>query len=579
MNPSLLLIPDRYKASKLYSQIPDSGAGDLAFTRALDTATRVNSAGLIEKVRTNFKIQSEQLTTAAGGLSFTDVTTITANTTETLDPFQTNKAEKFDGTSGQFADVYDTIATSVPNTSSIYAKAGTATSFDLRMSGAFGVAANAVFNLSNGTVTSSGGAELLSSKIELVGNGWYRCSISYNFTSLPTNRIALTATGSLYFFGWQLEATDFGSTPYIPTTTAAVSVGPVANIPRIDYTGGGCGKLLLEPQRTNLALFSEQFDNAAWSKFEAPITPNAIAAPDGTISADLILDTAVSQQHLAEQAISTGVGVHTWSVFAKAQNLNFLIINAFSGSSNRTWFNLSNGTIGTNAAGSTATITSYGNGWYRCSVTRNYTSGAFLFAASTAPSDGVFSYAGSGNGIYLWGAQVELGSYVSSYIPTLGASVTRSADAASKTGISSLIGQTEGVLYADITIPIMANTGANLVSMSLFNGGITNATVFDIYDTGILLAYHVNGTTQASILKTGFTAGRHKIAFAYKENDFVLYVDGVLVGTDTSGTVGAQDSFGLQYGTNQFIGQQYINTAATYPVRLSNSELASLTTL
>jgi hypothetical protein len=125
----------------------------------------------------------------------------------------------------------------------------------------------------------------------------------------------------------------------------------------------------------------------------------------------------------------------------------------------------------------------------------------------------------------------------------------------------------------------MANTGANLVSISLFNAGLTNATVYDIYDGGDLFAAHVNGTTQASIQKTGLTAGRHKVAFGYKANNFVLYVDGALVGTDTSGTVGAQDSFGLQYGTSQFIGQQYVSQALLFTTRLTNAQLAELTTI
>jgi hypothetical protein len=332
---------------------------------------------------------------------------------------------------------------------------------------------------------------------------------------------------------------------------------------------------LLEPQRTNACPFSEQLDDAAWIKEEATITPNNISAPDGTISADLILDNAVSGEHLVYQGISTSAGIHTWSVFAKAQNLNFLIISAFSGSHNRTWFNLSNGTIGTNAAGSTATITNYGNGWYRCSVSRNYTSGTFFFVAQTAPSDGVFSYTGSGNGLYLWGAQVEAGSYVSSYIPTLGASVTRLADVASKTGISSLIGQTEGVLYFDIdfkNVPIFDSYfyiqdagGNNYVGLRLVAGTIRLEAV-------------VADTLQASINFAVNETGRKKIAMAYQENNYALYVNGNLVGTDTSALVGAMSVIDLATAlpSSNSIG---INSAALYTTRLSNAELATLTAL
>jgi hypothetical protein len=357
-----------------------------------------------------------------------------------------------------------------------------------------------------------------------------------------------------------------------------------SGVPRLDYpVSGGCPSLLLEPQRTNACPFSEQLDNAAWFKFEGTITPNVISAPDGTISADLFLDTAVSQEHVVEQGVSTGVGVHTWSVFAKAQNLNFLIINAFSGSSNRTWFNLSNGTIGTNAAGSTATITNYGNGWYRCSVTRNYTSGSFLFVAQTAPSDGVFSYTGSVNGIYLWGAQVELGSYPTSYIPTLGSSVTRLADAASKTGISSLIGQSEGVIFIDFIASAQNADGETFSTITIFGDANDN---FQIYTIGTTLYWYAFKTPTVLIDQTAsetLVAGnRYKIAFAYKANDYALYINGVQKRTSTAANVPAVSQFNFSatgFGTSAAKVKNEYNTAAMYTTRLTNSELATLTAL
>jgi hypothetical protein len=239
--------------------------------------------------------------------------------------------------------------------------------------------------------------------------------------------------------------------------------------------------------------------------------------------------------------------------------------------SNGTLINLGSGTSG-------GKIENAGNGWYRCSLYQ--ASGIIALSLGLLNNSGTISYAGDGtSGAYFWGAQLEDAAYATSYIPTTTASVTRVADAASKTGISSLIGQTEGTMFADFTIPTMANTGANIVSISLFNSGLTNVTVFDIYDSGNLFAVHVNGTAQALILKTGLTASRHKVAFGYKANDFVLYVDGALVGIDISGTVGAQDSFGFQYSTNQFIGQQYIAQALLFKTRLTNAQLAELTAL
>jgi hypothetical protein len=579
MNPSLLLIPDRYKAAKLYSQIPDSGAGDLTFARN-SSATRVNSAGLIEKVRTNIILQSEAFNTT---WTPNAAPTITANTTVAPDGTTTGDTI---AASGANSGVYQvpTVASGVEHSFSVYIK---------NISGATDVLLgcdlnpiNAIinFNASTGAIISTG-AGITGSSVTNAGNGWYRVAGTYVSTG-TSNTFVVFGTGVMSFAAWGAQLETGVTTPYIPTTTAAVSVGITADIPRLDYTGGGCPSLLLEPQRTNVALYSEQFGNAAWFKFEGTITPNVISAPDGTISADLFLDTAVSQEHVVEQGVSTGVGVHTWSVFAKAQNLNFLIINAFSGSSNRTWFNLSNGTIGTNAAGSTATITNYGNGWYRCSVTRNYTSGSFLFVAQTAPSDGVFSYTGSVNGIYLWGAQVELGSYVSSYINTLGSSVTRLADAASKTGISSLIGQSEGVLFIETTYNGAVNTGLfnRLITIS---NGVDNNFISVSKNTSTTELY-VYAQTAAGVqvnsnpIANTNLVGTHKIALAYKANDYVLYVDGVQRFTDTSAEVPACSQ--LNIGNIPFFsgGDELgggVNQALLFTTRLTNAELQSLTSL
>jgi len=569
---SLVMIPSGYKDQKVYCAVPTDGLGDLTFSRASD-ATRVQSDGLIEKVRTNFKIQSEALTTAAGGLSFTDITTITANTTETLDPFGTNKAEKFDGTIGQVADTYNSISTFVPNTSSIYAKAGTATSFDLRMSGGFSAAANAVFNLSNGTVTSSGGGELISSKIEFVGNGWYRCSISYNFTNTPTNRIALTANGNVYFFGWQLEATDFGPTDYIATTTAAVSVGITADIPRLDYTGGGCPSLLLEPQRTNFAIFSEQMNNAAYSKFEATISANATASPDGFTNADKLVENTANDIHAILLDRTFATDTYVYSFFAKAAGRSKISVfrNSASIATINHVFDLAAGT----ATGG-GKIEPYGNGFFRCSGIISVTAASTGVGVYLDNGSGV-SYTGDGtSGIFLWGWQYELGSYVSSYIPTLGSSVTRLEDVANKTGISSLIGATEGTLFGEFYwdgnpienwIMSVQTSATNFVAMFLLDDG---RPYFYILNTSVV---------QMAYIGTALTVGYHKMAFGYAENNSVAYVDGVLKNTDTSCTIPVTSELRIGSVQSSHTQTAKINQAALYTTRLSNAELATLTAL
>jgi hypothetical protein len=167
----------------------------------------------------------------------------------------------------------------------------------------------------------------------------------------------------------------------------------------------------------NLLGYTEQFENGYWQKYLTTVTANATTAPNGTSTADIVLDNATNDIHSIYVGQTVSAGTYTWSVYAKKQNLNYLYITAYTGAYNRTWFNLNNGTIGTNAAGNTAAIESIGNGWYRCSVSRTYTSGTFSYELGLSNADNVYQYAGNGtNGVYLWGAQLELGS-LSTYQP------------------------------------------------------------------------------------------------------------------------------------------------------------------
>jgi hypothetical protein len=251
----------------------------------------------------------------------------------------------------------------------------------------------------------------------------------------------------------------------------------------------------------------------------------------------------------------------------------------FNGS--RVWFNIANGTIGTTQTGITAKIENYGNGWYRISATQTAaatTTGYILYLLATG--DGVFSYAGDvTKGAFVYGGMTEAGAYATSYIPTLGAAVTRGADAASKTSATALIGQTEGTLFVDF---IQKAVGASVVQIQLNDGSNSNRVQLEVNSSGVGVMYVFSGGGLTGQINLGtFTTGtRYKVSMAYKVNDFVTYKNGVSAGTDTSGAVPVSMSridLGAEVGTS-YTGYE-LNQALIFTTRLTNAQLAELTTI
>jgi hypothetical protein len=209
--------------------------------------------------------------------------------------------------------------------------------------------------------------------------------------------------------------------------------------------GSSSPRLLLEPQRTNSVLFSEQFDNAAWTKLNATISANATTSPDGYSNADQIIDDTTNGTHLAYQILgSRSVGT-AWSVFMKKGTLNYGFIGNVQSSTDFTTavIDLTDGTVKEiqNGSGNTGSVTvqNYGNGWYRVIMQSSANGGGTSVgcsdgsALSGATKDAIYTGTGSGS-IYTFGAQLEDASYATSYINTLGAAVTRGVDSASKDG-------------------------------------------------------------------------------------------------------------------------------------------------
>ncbi len=553
---SLVLIPSGYKNQKVYSAVPTDGSGDLSFTRASD-ATRVASNGLIEKVRTNNFVQSQALATSWLVFAASGAGTIVRTNNYAAAPDGTMTATRIQNTGTSTVQwVYQNLVSS-PSVVSIYAKRTGATNQTFTLFGNNGNTQSATF-----TATDT----------------WQRFTFALgSHISLPVG-INADASGSAYdilFWGAQLEDGDV-ATDYIATTTAAVSVGPVSGLPRLDYLGSTCPRLLLEPQRTNVLQYSEQIDNAAWAKSLTTITANAVTSPSGYQDADKLVETASLGVHRAAPTSTTNLN-GTYSFFAKSGERTKVAILS---TTIDLGFDLSNGTLINLGSGtSVGKIENYGNGWYRCSLPQ--ASGIVALSLALLDDAGNISYTGNGtSGAYFWGAQLEVGAYATSYIPTLGASVTRVADAASKTGISSLIGQTEGTLFVDFTINGLADYGTPI---SVNDGSTTNYIWLTIFANGTLRAELYNGAAQASITFFGpVVVGRYKMAFGYKTNDFVLYVNGALVGTDLTGTTFSGTTLSrvdtnLTNASVYSLASESINQTLLFKTRLTNAQLAELT--
>ena len=284
---------------------------------------------------------------------------------------------------------------------------------------------------------------------------------------IPINDFSLitlcdaTKAGKLYSIVPDSGAGDFDVTR-ASTATYLGSDGLLKtaanNEPRIEFNPDGSYKgLLVEPAATNLALYSEEFDDAAWNKTNSTITLNTAISPNGASTASTLTATASTGEHNISFSLSEDSILRNRSVFVKkgtARYVAFSVIpNLLSTGQRYTVFDLETGVIvrpgSDSRAGFGYVVRNYGNGWYRISfngfgttLTRGFTIGIVddNFASSS-------SWTANGTEtIFLYGAQLEVGTVATSYIPTVASTVTRAADVISKTNASALISQGSGTI-------------------------------------------------------------------------------------------------------------------------------------
>ena len=422
---------------------------------------------------------------------------------------------------------------------------------------------------------------------------WQRVELSltlqYNHDRLrlDTGRVSGGNASSFSLAFPQMEKRS-AATAYTPTTNIPIIkyqpkliTAPV-NQPRFDHnpiTGESLG-LLIEEQRTNLVLSSEI---VTASKYKISSIDNTIISPDGTLTADRIVEDTTSGEHFFDNVISVTAGTtYTFSAYYKKDPLSAERYvwhrTALQGINAQTNVNLDTGTISSN--GDNASITDVGNGWYRVSHSKTATTtGNAVFRCQILPSAGGSGYLGDGfSGYFVWGIQVEAGAFPTSYIKTTGSTATRSRDVAEMNNIDTSEWFTQG----KGTVFVQAK-GFNVQLNERFwtlSDGTSNNRIISRPTTGInnILIYNFGGTLQASLSQSITDNTYFKSVLSYAKDNINLSVDGNAVSNDSVAAIPIVDR--LNIGSNYIDGNTLngtIKKLAYYPINLTNNELITLT--
>lgn len=555
----------------------------VTFSRG-SNATLVDSTGKITYASANFFTFSEQFDNAAwlkiaGGTASVPVVTANAGTA----PDGTETADRVQMTLNGGTTVSD--AANVAQAAA-YPAGSILQSIWLRSN----TGANQNVYLVIGNTQPGGG-------LVTVTPTWQRFAVTQSVAAAGSSnsgiRLRGTFTGDtadILVWGAQLEPVTYQTTAgtYNPTTTAAY-YGPRFDYDPVTLAAKG---LLIEEQRTNLLTYSQEIGGTNWLPDDTTVALNSIAAPNGTLTASTLTDTATNSDH---RMISGGtnpsftVGAsYTLSVYVKNNTRNFVQLAfgtaAFSATAYAN-FDVATGVLGTVGSGTTASITAVGSGWYRCTITAAATvttsSTIFFGLITSATAVRAELYAGTGSSLYVWGAQLEAGAFATSYIPTVASQVTRSADVATMTGtnFSSWYNQSEGtfVASADTAKPPSVAT-ANFIAIA--SDGTQNERVQNVIDTSNVTAGVVDGNVSQANFTNAYTLNQvFNSAIAYKVNDFAASFNGGTATTDTSGTIPTVNrmTLGSSWDGANFFLNGHIRQIAYYNTRLTNATLQTLT--
>lgn len=527
----------------------------ISFSRT-SNATLYDSTGKLTYAPNNIALYSQDLTNwTADGANVT-------SSTETA-PDGSATATLLTAASGNYRRYrVTTFTVGTAYIYSVYVKQGTAATVQTDV---VNQVAGPIFTFA--TQTYVGGVGVSNHTVTNVGNGWFRLSFKLTPSAASIGPgIAMngaTVGQTVYVWGQQAEAVTYQTTPstYQPTTTAAY-YGP-----RFDYDPSTVPAtprgLLIEESRSNLLTYSEQFDNAAWVKAAASVTANATTAPDGTTTVDKLTPDVTNAQHKVTITASSGSANNVISVYAKVAGYNWLIVQG----SGYAWFDISNGAVGTQTS-CTGSITSVGNGWYRCSIVMSTASTSVSIWASNG--NNVTSFAGDGtSGIFIWGAQLEAGAFATSYIPTTTASVTRAADVAQLTG-SALTTATATSASAIVQTTALLDSAGNHAYIGM------SSVLIPLFVSGSNTTfYSYGGATRSAIIGSGtFTGSPVRLAIGWGATTAsIVGNNGNITSAANVFGGGSAAYLGSYSGTNAYNLDGWIASVALYNQRLPDAIL------
>jgi len=258
-----------------------------------------------------------------------------------------------------------------------------------------------------------------------------------------------------------------------------------------------------QSDRRNRLTYTEDFGDAYWSRDNCAVTLNAVTAPDGTNTADLVYPLSTGSDRRVRRSFLTeiGAGNYTASAYLKSAGRDFAYMLVLQANSinDVVWFDLANGAVGTvGSSALSATIVDVGDGWYRCTVSGPYDgSGAFSVNVANADNSTVVTASGT-NGIYVWGAQLEAGTSATAYQPVTGAAL-RDIRGTWTTGILTWNGSAVALYLDGEQVYSAAQSGAVNTTIPIMVGGLNS--------NGTGAAFHAGDIARAIVINRVLTAG------------------------------------------------------------------------